>query len=117
MIRNISINIRQKRVTYLQSEAYYFKQLTQALNQKNPQEFIRDLYIWFDRVRRTKQNAAIYYFLDSEEKALLESIIQNKDSNINVGQKKKLNALLPKLRNRILFPELVKTNKYLINPV
>ena len=108
---------KEKRSTYLQSEAWYFKKLNSSLNTGNSKEFIQNLYVWFDKARRPDQNAAINYFLDSGDRVLIESIVQNSRSKLSKTQIVKLNTILQKLRSRILFPEAEKTKYWQLNPV
>lgn len=116
-IRYLIETNRKKRATYLQSEAWYFKQVQQALNHKNSNDFIRELYAWFDKARQPEQNAAIYYFLNSQEKELVEMVIQNKDLKLTLEQKKQLNSLLKNLRSRIFYPEFQQEKLFRLNPL
>ncbi len=99
--RYFILKSKTKRSEYLQSEAYYFKKLNKALNDKNTTEFIRQLYVWFDKARKPEQNAAIYYYLSEEEKSLLESVIRNSYSVLSVDQKNKFRQLLDKLKTEL----------------
>jgi hypothetical protein len=99
--RYFILKSKTKRSKYLQSEAYYFKKLNKALNDKNTTEFIRQLYVWFDKARKSEQNAAIYYYLSEEEKSLLESVIRNSYSVLSVDQKNKFRQLLDKLKTEL----------------
>ena len=101
----------------MQSEAYYFKLVNQALNKKDKKEFVRKLFTWFDKVRKPEQTAAIYYYLNSEEKALLESIFQSNDARIGSGQQKKLQALLLKLRTELIELDSQKDGLNQLNPI
>ena len=117
IIRSVYAKLKLKRTTYLQSEAYYFKKIQQALSINNTNEFIRALYVWFDKARKPEQNAAIYYFLNSEEKELLENLVQNNDASLTSEQKKKLSLLSQNLRQYILHPERSAHEQTRLNPV
>ncbi len=108
---------KEQRAIYYESEAYYFKKIQQALSSNNTNEFIRALYVWFDKARKPEQNAAIYYFLNSEEKELLENLVQNNDASLTSEQKKKLSLLSQNLRQYILHPVRSANEQVGLNPV
>lgn len=108
---------KEKRSTYLQSEAFYFKKLKRSLNTVDSKEFIKNLYVWFDAVRQPGQDAAIYYFLDSEERNFIDSLVQNSGTKLTKTQVKKLDTMLQKLRTRILYSQTEKTRGWQLNPV
>lgn len=116
-IRIIFIKTRKRKTAYLQSEAYFFKKTANALNHKSSKEFVRQLYIWFDRARKPEQSGSIYSFLNSEEKTALEHLFQNNDVKLTSDQKKKLRVLLTQIRSRILNPSLYEKNTSKLNPV
>lgn len=108
---------KEQRAIYLQSETYHFKKIQQALSGNNTNEFIRALYVWFDKARKSEQSAAICYFLNSEEKELLENLVQNNDSKLISAQKKKLSLLSQNLRSTLLHSGLSENKKTELNPV
>jgi hypothetical protein len=87
------------------------------LNTGNSKEFIKNLYVWFDIARQPGQNAAIYYFLDSEERNFIDRLVQNSGTKLTKTQMKKLDTMLQKLRTLILYPESEKTRGWQLNPV
>ncbi|MDB4583476.1 BatD family protein [Draconibacterium sp.] len=112
----VSTRIKTKRAAYLQSEAYYFKEVLQALNRKSTKEFIRALYVWFDKARKHEQTAAINYFLNSKEQEKIEKIVQDCESRLTPEQTKKLGVLLENLRVKVLNPSSGSEKEMQLNP-
>ncbi len=116
LIMKVVQNLKEKQAACRQSEAFYYKRLVMALNQKNSKEIVRELYIWFDKARNAQQSIQINTFLTAEETKLLETLILNIQEMTTDGQKKQLELLLKKLRNQVLNPQTLKPHVQL-NPV
>ncbi|WP_347839231.1 BatD family protein [uncultured Draconibacterium sp.] len=108
---------KEKYAAYLQSEDYHFKKIVQALKNKTATEFIRALYCWFDKTRQPGYKAAISYYLTSEQKHLLESIITTQEQKITEIQQKDLVKLLTNLRTKVTCSDVEQQEKHKLNPV
>lgn len=103
----------EKRKAYLQSENFYFKQVTRAANNGETRLYIRKLYSWFDHIRPNK--ATLSSYLDEDDNKLLESIVKSlMEGTDEQFSKKELRTLSIKLRSNILLPE--KNSEDKLNP-
>lgn len=72
-IRRLQDRIRVKKEEEYASEAHYFKQLKQSLEQGDPEEMIRQLFFWYDRFREENYDATLLDFVSKiGDKQLLE---------------------------------------------
>ena len=107
LIQNVSLGFKRsdanikrlktKRATYLQSEAFFYKQATSALQGKSKKEFINALYLWFDVWRVRNSEASISSYLLSEEETFFDTIFKNNEE-LTSDEKKRLKQILKKLR-------------------
>ncbi|MEN8117176.1 MAG: BatD family protein [Bacteroidota bacterium] len=113
-------SVKNRRAAYLQSEPYFYKKVVRTLNKGETIQFIRELYGWFDKARKSGQTPAIYFYLDIGEQKLLERVVLLSYSNkkLTPEQKKKLRILLNNLRIRIAQPGSVQQpGDLILNPV
>ncbi|WP_346859171.1 BatD family protein [uncultured Draconibacterium sp.] len=108
---------RKNRIVYLQSEAYCFKQLQDALDHKTRKEFIRLLYIWFDKVRDSGQSASISDYLNWPERDIWEDLIQTNEFDAGLENKNQFRILISKLRENLVVNDTQKGRLRKLNPV
>lgn len=103
--KRIYSRVVKKHDAYLQSEQYYFKQVTKATNSKNTKLYIRELYNWFDHIKTSKTTLSSY--LNDSDRELLESIMKNSMEGTDIHfSKKELRHISEKLRASIVFPKI-----------
>lgn len=100
LIRLIKRIIKQRQ-HYLQSEAFYFKQLLSAINKRENKAIINHLYQWYDRARRANHASTVSSFLPEEKQNLLESILSNPDGQIQATDKKVFKRMVKQIRNQL----------------
>lgn len=107
---------KRNRAAYLQSEAFYYKQAIGALQGENSHEIIRSLYVWFDKARALNQAIDLGYYLNSEDKNLLDALILLDGASLNQQQKQKYKLFLRNVRMKVLMQHIERTIEEPLNP-
>lgn len=94
-------HIRRRRKAYLASSRYELNRCRRALRKKDARVFTNTLYTWVDRSRKAGQSAAVYDYLEEEEKksflAFMEAVISGKP-DLSQSDRRELSALLKSLK-------------------
>lgn len=115
-VRIIVLHSKEKRAVYLQSEAYYFKQVLYAIKSSDTKEFIRALYVWFDKARKPDHLAAISSYLEDQEREVLENVIACDSSELSSVQCLQLKKLLASVRRKLISSSIPKNFNTKLNP-
>ncbi|MFV0589955.1 MAG: hypothetical protein ACK5M7_01100 [Draconibacterium sp.] len=114
LILRLVSNIKARKAAYLESEAWYFKQLQSASKTDDKKATVNALYRWFDHTRIPGNSATVSAYLPEDQKSELENYFVNKQNKTE--QKIVVNSILTYLRKEMTQKNKQEKNTSELNP-